>query len=213
MVNQARKGGQARKAGLDSPFAIRPTRSSRAASARTCDWLGCHAEGEFRTHKSPRQMGSHVWYCTDHIRDHNKAWNYFDGLSDDEVEAVIKNDTVWQRPTWELGSKADKAKAKAFADGARIQDSFGVFNDASGSASDPAHNHASSRIFHPDTPEAKAYAVLDLTPPITTIEAKARYKKLVKRHHPDANGGSKAAEETFKEIGLAYQTVLKHLGA
>jgi len=206
MVNQARKGGQARKAGLDSPFTIRPT---RAASVRTCDWMGCREEGEFRTHKSPRQMGSHVWYCTDHIRDHNKAWNYFEGLSDDEVEAVIKNDTVWQRPTWELGSKADKAKAKAFASGARIEDDFGVFNDAS----DSSHGHASSRIFHPDSPEARAYAVLDLTPPIAISEVKTRYKKLVKRHHPDANGGSKVAEETFKEIGLAYQTVLKHLGA
>lgn len=196
---------QARKAGLDSPFQFR---TKRAKGTRACDWPGCDEEGEHRTNKSPREMGTHVWYCTDHIREHNKSWNYFEGLSDDEVEAVIKNDTVWQRPTWELGSKADKAKAKAFASGARIRDDFGFFNDAAEPQANP-HN----RAFHPDSPEAKAYAVLDLAPPVSADDVKARYKKLVKRHHPDANGGCKEAEEKFKEIGLAYQTIMQHLGA
>ena len=150
MVSRAQKTGQTRKAGLETPFTIRPTRAARS-HVRTCDWQGCSDEGEFRTHRSPREMGSHVWYCAEHIRDHNKAWNYFDGLSDDEVEAVIKNDTVWQRPTWELGSKADKAKAKAFADGARIQDNFGFFNDAS----DKKQNH--NRAFPPDSPRSEEH--------------------------------------------------------
>lgn len=202
---------QARKPGLDAPFKTRSKRArpEQAPSMRACDRQGCTQEGTFRTHRSPREMGSHVWYCDDHIREHNKAWNYFDGLTDEEVEAVIKNDTVWQRPTWELGSKADQAKARAFAAGGRIQDDFGLFNDATGHTQDPRKN----RIFHPDTPEAKAYAILDLSPPITIEDLKARYKKLVKRHHPDANGGSKEAEEAFKEIGLAYQTILKHFSA
>lgn len=204
MVNHARK------AGLDSPFAFttKRTKASRP-HARTCDWPGCADEGEHRTSKSPREMGTHVWYCTDHIREHNKSWNYFEGLTDDEVEAVIKNDTVWQRPTWKLGSKSDQAKAKAFANGARIQDDFGLFNDASeAKPGDPR-----MRAFHPESEEAKAFAVLDLVPPVSVDDVKARYKKLVKRHHPDANGGSKQAEEQFKEIGLAYQTILQYLGA
>lgn len=154
-------------------------------------------------------MGSYVWYCMDHIREHNKSWNYFQDLTDAEVEEVIKNDTVWQRPTWELGSKADKDKARAFAAGARIQDDFSLFEDGPlGKKRDPKN-----RVFHPSSPEAKAYAIMDLTPPTNVDEVKVRYKKLVKRHHPDANGGSKEAEETFKEIALAYQTILQHLGS
>lgn len=196
---------RARKSGLDSPFTFS---SKRKTSARICDWPGCASEAEHRTNKSPREMGTHVWYCVDHIRQHNKSWNYFEGLSDDEVEAAIKNDTVWQRPTWELGSKADRAKAKAFAAGARVRDDFGFFNDAS----DTPGTHKYSRTFHPDTPEAKAFAILDLAPPVTLEDVKMRYKKLVKKHHPDANGGSKDAEEKFKEIGLAYQTIMQHLG-
>jgi len=40
---------------------------------------------------------------------------------------------------------------------------------------------------------------------------KARYKELVKRHHPDANGGDKASEERFKQISEAYRTLMKFL--
>ncbi|MFC1674161.1 J domain-containing protein [Pseudomonadota bacterium] len=195
---------QARKAGLESPFEIR---KKRAAHTRTCDWPGCSNEGEFRTSKSPRESTTTVWYCTDHIREHNKAWNYFEGLTDDEVEAVIKNDTVWQRPTWKLGSdQDDQAKAKAFSEGARIRDDFGVLNEDVDPRIQPTQ-----RTFHPDTPEGKAFALLDLSLPVTIDEVKARYKKLVKRHHPDANDGCKNAEETFKEIVQAYQVILKYL--
>jgi len=202
MVNHARKSG------LDSPFNIR---KKRAAHTRACDWPGCADGGEHRTNKSPREMGTHVWYCSDHIREHNKSWNYFEGLSDDEVEHVIKNDTVWQRPTWKLGSQADADKARAFASGARVRDGFGLFDDVD-LGQGGAQGNPHQRAFHPDSPEAKAYAVLDLAPPVNADDVKARYKKLVKRHHPDANGGSKEAEEKFKEVGLAYQTILQHLG-
>lgn len=196
MVNPARKHG------LESPFEIR---TKRAAQTRACDRLGCPGEGEFRTAKSPRNMSEHVWYCADHIREHNKAWNYFEDLTDDEVEAIIKNDTVWQRPTWKLGSDADRAKA--FADGTRIRDDFGVLNEEV----DPRAPHPAQRTFHPDTPEAKAFAILDLSLPITADGVKARYKKLVKRHHPDANDGCKKSEELFKEIVDAYQVIMAYL--
>ncbi|MBC8426186.1 DnaJ domain-containing protein [bacterium] len=47
--------------------------------------------------------------------------------------------------------------------------------------------------------------------PVTAEDVKARYKKLVKLHHPDANGGDKAAEERFKQINLAYHTIMQSL--
>ena len=52
---------------------------------------------------------------------------------------------------------------------------------------------------------------MDLDPPVTVEIVKARYKKLVKRHHPDANGGDKAAEEKFKQISEAYRTIMRSL--
>ncbi|MBF0248932.1 MAG: DnaJ domain-containing protein [Alphaproteobacteria bacterium] len=56
-----------------------------------------------------------------------------------------------------------------------------------------------------------AYATMDLAPPVTMDDLKTRYKKLVKRYHPDANAGCKLSEERFKEITEAYQTIRKTL--
>lgn len=40
---------------------------------------------------------------------------------------------------------------------------------------------------------------------------KKQYKKLVKKYHPDLNGGNKDAEEKFKRLTIAYQALLKEL--
>ena len=53
----------------------------------------------------------------------------------------------------------------------------------------------------------QALAVFDIEPPLTVVRLKARYKVLVKLHHPDANGGDKAAEEKLKIINQAYATL------
>ena len=52
---------------------------------------------------------------------------------------------------------------------------------------------------------------MGLTPAVTEKELKARYKQLVKKHHPDANGGDKQAEERLKIINEAYTTLKKFL--
>jgi len=68
---------------------------------------------------------------------------------------------------------------------------------------------ASSRA----APAASAYsreqalAVFEIEPPFTPVRLKARYKQLVKLHHPDAHGGDKAAEERLKIINQAYATL------
>lgn len=199
-----RMARQARKQGLKTPFDFTV---KGAEAQQTCAWPNCPEHGEFRTAKSPRDMSEHIWLCAAHIREHNKAWNYFDGLSDEEVEAMVRNDTVWQRPTWKLGTNTARKATKGFAD-ARFKDHFGLFDD------DGDHTpHESHRTFAPNSPEGKAYATLDLSPSATLDEVKARYKKLVKRHHPDANAGAKEAEEKFKEISFAYQVIVKHLQA
>jgi curved DNA-binding protein CbpA len=56
-----------------------------------------------------------------------------------------------------------------------------------------------------------ALAVLDLSPPVDLTSLKRRYKALVKKHHPDANGGSRASEELLKQINQAYNCLLKHI--
>ena len=58
---------------------------------------------------------------------------------------------------------------------------------------------------------ASRWAALGLSWPTTLDEVKARYKELAKRHHPDANGGDRDAEERLKAINLAYAAVRSRL--
>ncbi len=176
-------------------------------NAQSCEWPGCDNEAEHKANRSPRHINDYVWYCVDHAREHNKSWNFFEGLSEDEVESEIRNDTVWQRPTWKLGSGPTMHKARFRPDGAKIKDDFGVYEEMTGDKAQSKKNGHEERPRH-DTKLMHAYALLDIDPPSNKEEVRNKYKKLVKLHHPDANGGDKKSEEKFKDISEAYQLIM-----
>jgi hypothetical protein len=70
---------------------------------RTCDHPGCIGVGDFRAPKSRLDLHDYHWFCLEHVRAYNSAWNYYAEMSDVEIEAEIRHDTVWQRPSWRLG--------------------------------------------------------------------------------------------------------------
>lgn len=162
---------------------------------RPCDHRGCAAKGDFRAPRSRADLQVFYWFCLEHVRAYNAAWNYYAGMSEAEIEAELRNDTVWQRPSWPLGSRI----AAGFA--VRMQD-YGLF-DLDEAAAGP-REVACKR---PLTPQEEALAIFELNPPITVSGLKARYKELVKRHHPDSHGGDKVAEEKLKVINKAYSTL------
>jgi hypothetical protein len=71
-----------------------------ARSRRSCEWPGCTGEGEFRAPLSRDQLDQYRWFCLDHVREYNRSWDYYRGMSQAEIEADLRRDTVWQRPTW-----------------------------------------------------------------------------------------------------------------
>ncbi len=164
--------------------------------ARACDWPGCAESGIYPAPRSRRELRRHYWFCLEHVRAYNSSWNYYSGMTEAEVEADIRFDTVWQRPTWRLHPATGVKGVHA----AHVSDGFGFFV---GDDDRPRHQ--------PVTAEERALLVLELRPPVTVAIVKARYKDLVKRHHPDANGGDKDCEERFKAINEAYRTVLSKL--
>jgi curved DNA-binding protein CbpA len=160
---------------------------------RRCDAPGCTAEGIYRAPRSKADLASHYMFCLDHVRQYNLNWNYFAGMSTDEIEAQIRRDTVWDRPTWPFAGRNTRTAwhgQDAQSDAFRFADS---------------ESEAPRRRFSAD--EERALAVLELEPPVTRERVKAQYKALVKRHHPDANGGDRLAEERLKDINLAYSTL------
>jgi hypothetical protein len=172
-----------------------------SAGLRRCDFTGCAGSGEFRAPRARDRLTEYYWFCLDHIRVYNAAWDYYKGLSTDEIEAARRADTVGWRPTWPIGSRG----RYDHIDPEHLRAAFSRLFDEDMFA---GHNDAPPRAPRPPTPEDDALAVMDLGVGATPEEIKARYKELVKLHHPDANGGDKAAEERLKSINQAY-TFLK----
>ena len=163
---------------------------------RACDQPGCIGEGMFRAPKARDRLNDYYWFCLEHVRAYNAAWDYYAGMTPDQIERQVRNDTVWQRPTWPLGGKRQRT-----SDDIEIEDPFEIFGEGPAPGSRPG---ADSRMRDLPPEEREALAILDLPPEVTLEELKARYKILVKRHHPDANGGDRSTEDKLREIIQAY---------
>lgn len=178
---------------------------------RPCDRPDCGEPGYYRAPKGRDRLDEYYWFCLDHVREYNRAWNYYAGMSVDEVEADTRRDTTWQRPTWPLGTRGGGRPHQARGT-TSIHDGFGYFtSDDEGEARQRRNGHARAAGFHPSSPEARAMEIMELDAPLTLTGLKARYKELVKLHHPDANGGDKLAEERLKDINEANSTLKKAL--
>jgi DnaJ-domain-containing protein 1 len=156
---------------------------------RLCQHSGCTGEGLHRAPMSRDRLTDYYWFCMEHVRAYNLAWDYFVGMSEEEIEAQRRVDTVWERPSWRLGGDPEK-KARE-----ELEKEFG-------DSAQPGR-----RAARPRTEDEEALAVLNLQRPISFPEIKVRYKELVKRLHPDANGADTAAEEQLKLVNQAYSTL------
>ncbi len=89
-----------RRIPIDPVFATEPD-----PPVRLCDHPGCDAGADFRAPRSRLELDRYYWFCLEHVRAYNSAWNYYRGMSETEIESEIRYDTVWQRPTWKLGQR------------------------------------------------------------------------------------------------------------
>ncbi len=91
--------------------------------------------------------------------------------------------------------------------GQKAADPFRVFADAGQTSA----NGEPPRTRPLRTLERKALRALHLGETATRTDIKTRFKELVKRHHPDANGGDRGSEERLREVIQAYN-YLKQAG-
>lgn len=189
-----------------------PSPPRAQSNDRCCAYFGCHEKGAYRAPKSrdhlEQGMDDWHWFCLIHIRDYNNRWNYYLNMSEGEIERERRADATWQRPSWTLGSHGESRRHK-MSRGQLFQDPFDLFNDPfDGQRYRPSSQETPVSL---QSAEAKALAILDMSFPFTLAQLQKQYRALVKKHHPDANGGSLEAEEALKRINEAYG-ILKGLG-
>ncbi|HVZ70626.1 MAG TPA: J domain-containing protein [Rhizomicrobium sp.] len=159
---------------------------------RPCAVNGCLEEGSHRIPKSRENLSEQIYVCFAHARAHNESWDYFKGMSDKEIERFQIDAVTGHRPTWPLGKRAARMRRGVFD----LDDSFGHFGSEAPVPRPPTRRLTGVQL--------QALATLNLEETATLQEIKARYKELVKRFHPDANGGDRGAEERLKQVIKAY---------
>jgi hypothetical protein len=162
---------------------------------------GCPEAAEYRAPKSRRNLTEYHWFCLEHVRAYNASWDYYKGMSPAEMEAQLRADTSWQRPSWPLGRLGHSAWDEDV-----LKDPLHILRESHGKA----YRRGDAQKAPAELREP--LATLGLSWPTTLDTVKARYKELAKQHHPDANGGSRDAEERLKTINLAYAAVRSRLG-
>ena len=169
---------------------------------KKCDSPICNKKGEYRAPKSRVMLNEYFYFCLDHIKEYNKSWDFYKGMSVEQIENSMRSDTFWDRPSWPLKNSFKN-----------IFDEFNEYVDDFIKTDDDKinENYFKNKLLDENLTieESQALKELDLKMPISLEKIKKNYKKLVKIFHPDVNGNNKDAEEKFKQINESYKLLLK----
>ncbi|MEZ5959236.1 MAG: J domain-containing protein [Hyphomonadaceae bacterium] len=174
----------------------------REPSERPCDHVGCKSAGLHRAPKS-REHANQFWhFCAAHAAEYNKRWDYFKGMTDAELDDYRKKEEIGHRPTWTFrGGRGDRIAAAGRGKGVGgAADPFGMFGGDPNAAPAKARRRL-TRL------QALALEVMELEENATKAQIRAKYAELVKRWHPDSNGGDRGAEQNLQKAIKAYQTL------
>jgi len=158
-----------------------------------CEWEKCKESGKFKAPLEKDNSKKHRWLCEEHIKLFNKNWNYFEGMSQNEVENFIKSDVTWHRPTQKFGS-SDNFFNILWNNA--MSDKFNLFQD------ERIINNLNSRKL--TAKDRDAFKIMGLESNADWKSIQKKFKTLVKKFHPDRNLGSKKFEDKLKKVTLAY---------
>ena len=169
----------------------------------TCDQINCSEQGKFKAPKSRLKLNEYYFFCLKHIKSYNKSWDFYKGLTVDQIELSLRKDTVWDRPSWPFKNVKNNIieQLNGFFD-----NDYELFEKER-----DIKNFIKNKILDEKLTkeEHKCLKIMGLSMPISVNEIKKKYKKLVKNFHPDVNDNNIEAEKRFKEINEAYRVLLK----
>jgi hypothetical protein len=166
-----------------------------------CAVPGCREPGEFKAPLQPADFdgpGSWRFLCLRHVREHNAKYNFFDGMRPDEITEAQSPLAGWERAT--------RAFAHSGADPAPTWSDFADPLDAISGRFRRARSDAPSRF---SRAEQRALSILGLGETADLKAVRSSYSKLVRRFHPDRNGGDRSHERRLGEVIEAYQLLRK----
>jgi len=174
---------------------------------KPCEWPGCSRAGAARAPKARELPGEFYRFCQPHAAEYNKNWNFFAGMSPAESKRWHEDAHTGHRPTWQFrASRLSREAAGAAAKGPQgFVDPYTLFGGG-GRHAKHEPEVAARRL---GKIERQALADLDLDGEADGPAIRARYTELVKRCHPDANGGDRSTEQRLQRVIAAYKTLKK----
>jgi hypothetical protein len=181
-----------------------PRFHGRIDTGNSCAHPGCAAPGEFRAPPADGRRsgfdgpGDWRWLCLDHVREFNGTYNFFKGMSTDEIEDAQRPFAGWERETRAFATGgADRPPSWAdFAD--PLEAISGRFGRRA-----PGPDRADGKPLSEG--DRKALRVLGLGADVDRRALRTRYAELVRRYHPDRNGGDRSHEKALRDVLEAYQ--------
>lgn len=181
-----------------------------------CSWPECREPGEFR---APGMQppgfdgpGDYRWFCLDHIREFNAGYDYFEGMSADEILRQQSPLAGWEGETRAFSPTAGVDFAPRWADFADPLEAISArarrFSHQAAQANRPDERQ-DGRPVTPD--ERRAFDTLGLPLDADRKALRNRYSELVRRYHPDRNGGDRRHEARLRSVVDAYQLLRKAL--
>ena len=158
-----------------------------------CEWENCKENGDFKAPVEKDNSKNYRWLCENHIKLFNKNWNYFEGMSQDEIENFLKSDLTWHRPTQKFGYPDNFFNVLW---NNALNDKFNLFNKKIG-----INKLNRAKL---STKDIDAFRIMGLELSSDWEAIQKRFKTLVKKFHPDKNSGNKEFEDKLKKITLAY---------
>jgi hypothetical protein len=173
---------------------------------KTCEWPDCQRVATAQAPKSREHLNQRYDFCGGHAAEYNRGWDFFEGMTEGQIRAHQAASLTGDRPTWAFKASNASREAAALAAkmgrGEGVRDAFGMFGPG-GRASRPeaAQGRQLGRL------ERAAFADMDMDEAADGPAIRARYTELVKRFHPDSNGGDRSAEEKLSRVVKAYKTL------
>jgi hypothetical protein len=171
----------------------------------------CREAGEFRApgerSASFDGPGEWRWFCLDHVREFNAGFDWFEGMSADEIYAAQTPGAGWRTEQPAYRPTAGVDGMPRWADFDDPLDAIAA--RAKGIKSRAAREAEMARGGRFTREEASALETMGLGSEVDRNRLRRRYSELVRRYHPDRNGGDRRHEAKLSRIVEAYQLLRK----